>query len=103
MKMQRKRSADRLGLRGSPAARTTVQLYLADSALVELIRTGVLVGPAPKLIDLLPISVRYAELTGGAGPCGRSIPIIFRRLAPIRAAHPTAMPAQRWRKSDTGG
>lgn len=41
-------------------------LYREDSVLVELNRTGVLVDPAPELVDLLQISVRYAELTGGA-------------------------------------
>lgn len=41
-------------------------LYLQDSALVELNRTGVLVDPAIELVDLLQTAVRYAELTGGA-------------------------------------
>ena len=41
-------------------------LYLEDSALVELNRTGVLVDPAIELVDLLRVSVRYAELTRGA-------------------------------------
>lgn len=41
-------------------------LYLPDSALVELNRTGVLVDPAIELVDLLQTSVRYAELTEGA-------------------------------------
>lgn len=36
-----------------------------DSALVELNRTGILVDPAAELVDLLAISQRYAELTGG--------------------------------------
>ncbi len=40
-------------------------LYLEDSALVELNRTGILVGPADEMVDLLSISQRYAELTGG--------------------------------------
>jgi thiamine biosynthesis lipoprotein len=40
-------------------------LYKRDSALVELNRTGILVDPAPELTDLLAISQRYAELTGG--------------------------------------
>lgn len=40
-------------------------LYLKDSALVELNRTGVLVDPAAELADLLAISQHYAELTGG--------------------------------------
>ncbi|WP_371260926.1 FAD:protein FMN transferase [Bradyrhizobium sp. Cp5.3] len=40
-------------------------LYLPDSALVELNRTGILVDPAPELVDLLSDSRRYAELTDG--------------------------------------
>ncbi len=40
-------------------------LYLKDSALVELNRTGILVDPAAEMFDLLSISQRYAELTGG--------------------------------------
>jgi thiamine biosynthesis lipoprotein len=40
-------------------------LYLVDSALVELNRTGILVDPAAEMVDLLAISQRYAELTGG--------------------------------------
>ena len=40
-------------------------LYLADSALVELNRTGILVDPADEMVDLLSISQRYSELTGG--------------------------------------
>lgn len=41
-------------------------LYLQDSALVELNRTGVLVAPPTELVDLLQASLRYAEMTGGA-------------------------------------
>jgi thiamine biosynthesis lipoprotein len=41
-------------------------LYQDDSALVELNRTGVMVSPAPELVELLEISARYAELTRGA-------------------------------------
>lgn len=41
-------------------------LYLSDSALVELNRTGVLVDPAIELVDLLRTAVHYAALTGGA-------------------------------------
>jgi thiamine biosynthesis lipoprotein len=41
-------------------------LYQDDSALVELNRTGVMVSPAPELVELLELSVRYAELTRGA-------------------------------------
>jgi FAD:protein FMN transferase len=40
-------------------------LYLEDSALVELNRTGILVDPATEMADLLSTSQRYAELTGG--------------------------------------
>ena len=40
-------------------------LYLQDSALVELNRTGILVDPAPEMGDLLLRSQRYAELSGG--------------------------------------
>lgn len=40
-------------------------LYLDDSALVELNRTGILVDPAAEMVDLLSISQRYSELTGG--------------------------------------
>jgi FAD:protein FMN transferase len=40
-------------------------LYLKDSVLVELNRTGILVDPPAEMIDLLTISKRYAQLTGG--------------------------------------
>jgi thiamine biosynthesis lipoprotein len=40
-------------------------LYLADSALVELNRTGVLVDPTADLVELLQVSQRYAEITQG--------------------------------------
>src|SRR5581483_9592640 len=40
-------------------------LYLEDSALVELNRTGILIDPAAEMVDLLAISQHYAELTGG--------------------------------------
>jgi thiamine biosynthesis lipoprotein len=40
-------------------------LYLEDSALVELNRSGILVDPAAELVDLLTISQRFAEATGG--------------------------------------
>jgi thiamine biosynthesis lipoprotein len=40
-------------------------LYLEDSALVELNRTGILVDPAVEMVDLLSTSQRYSELTGG--------------------------------------
>jgi FAD:protein FMN transferase len=38
---------------------------LKDSALVELNRTGILIDPDAEMVDLLSISQRYAELTGG--------------------------------------
>ncbi|WP_027517235.1 FAD:protein FMN transferase [Bradyrhizobium sp. WSM1417] len=41
-------------------------LYLKDSALAELNRTGILVGPAPEMVELLTLSQRYSELTEGA-------------------------------------
>lgn len=40
-------------------------LYMDDSALVALNRTGVLLDPAAELVDLLLASQRYAALTGG--------------------------------------
>src|SRR5579872_4806628 len=40
-------------------------LYLEDSALVELNRTGILVDPAAEMVELLSISQRYSELTSG--------------------------------------
>jgi len=40
-------------------------LYLEDSALVELNRSGILVDPAAELVDLLTLSRRFAEVTGG--------------------------------------
>ena len=40
-------------------------LYLENSALVELNRTGILVDPAAEMVDLLSTSQRYAVLTGG--------------------------------------
>ncbi|CCD90347.1 Nitrous oxide reductase accessory protein NosX (required for nitrous oxide reduction), ApbE-like lipoprotein [Bradyrhizobium sp. ORS 375] len=40
-------------------------LYLTDSALVALNRAGVLLDPAPELVDILSLSQRYAELTDG--------------------------------------
>jgi thiamine biosynthesis lipoprotein len=40
-------------------------LYLEESALVELNRTGILVDPPAEMVDLLSISQGYAELTGG--------------------------------------
>jgi len=40
-------------------------LYLEDSDLVRLNRTGILVDPAPEFVELLGAALRYAELTGG--------------------------------------
>ena len=40
-------------------------LYLGNSALVELNRTGILVGPAADMVELLSIAQRYSKLTGG--------------------------------------
>lgn len=40
-------------------------LYLKDSALVELNRTGILVDPAAEMVDLLSASQHYSRLTGG--------------------------------------
>ena len=40
-------------------------LYLENSALVELNRTGILVDPAAEMVDLLSTSQHYAVLTGG--------------------------------------
>jgi FAD:protein FMN transferase len=41
-------------------------LYIKDSALAELNRTGILVGPAPEMVELLTASQRYSALTEGA-------------------------------------
>ncbi|TQF39382.1 thiamine biosynthesis protein ApbE [Bradyrhizobium sp. UNPF46] len=40
-------------------------LYLDDSALVALNRTGILLDPAVEMVDLLSASQRYSTLTGG--------------------------------------
>lgn len=40
-------------------------LYLEDSALVRLNRTGILVDPAIEFVELMETSLRYSELTGG--------------------------------------
>lgn len=40
-------------------------LYLDDSALVALNRTGVLVDPAAEMVDLLSVAQHYSNLTGG--------------------------------------
>ncbi|WP_375308999.1 FAD:protein FMN transferase [Bradyrhizobium sp. A5] len=40
-------------------------LYLNESALVELNRTGILVDPAAEMVDLLSTSQHYSRLTGG--------------------------------------
>lgn len=41
-------------------------LYRADSDLVSLNKTGVLIAPAPELVDLLSQSLHYSKLTEGA-------------------------------------
>ncbi|WP_375157889.1 FAD:protein FMN transferase [Bradyrhizobium sp. RDT46] len=41
-------------------------LYMKESALAELNRTGILVSPAPEMVELLTASQRYAALTEGA-------------------------------------
>jgi len=40
-------------------------LYLEESDLVRLNRTGIVVGPSPEFVELLETSLRFAELTGG--------------------------------------
>ncbi|WP_316185490.1 MULTISPECIES: FAD:protein FMN transferase [unclassified Bradyrhizobium] len=40
-------------------------LYVEDSALVRLNRTGILVDPAVEFVELMETSLRYSELTGG--------------------------------------
>ena len=40
-------------------------LYLNDSALVALNRTGILIDPAAEMVDLLSTSQHYSTLTGG--------------------------------------
>lgn len=63
-----RREAERLITLASSEARRLERLfslYLKDSALVELNRTGILVDPAADLVDLLSISQRYAKLTDG--------------------------------------
>jgi thiamine biosynthesis lipoprotein len=40
-------------------------LYIEDSDLVRLNRSGILVNPAPEFVELLQASLWYAELTGG--------------------------------------
>ncbi len=40
-------------------------LYVEDSDLVRLNRSGILVNPAPEFVELLQTSLGYAELTGG--------------------------------------
>ncbi|TWB04663.1 FAD:protein FMN transferase [Bradyrhizobium stylosanthis] len=40
-------------------------LYLGDSALVELNRTGILIDPAAEMVDLLSTAQHYSSLTGG--------------------------------------
>ncbi|WP_315769581.1 MULTISPECIES: FAD:protein FMN transferase [unclassified Bradyrhizobium] len=40
-------------------------LYVEDSALVRLNRTGILVDPAVEFVELMETSLRHSELTGG--------------------------------------
>jgi thiamine biosynthesis lipoprotein len=64
-----RRGAERLIERSLTEVRRLEQLfslYQDGSALVELNRTGTLVAPAPELVNLLEISLRYAALTDGA-------------------------------------
>lgn len=63
-----RREAERLISLASAEARRLERLfslYLGDSALTELNRTGILVGPAPEMVELLTISQHYSELTDG--------------------------------------
>jgi thiamine biosynthesis lipoprotein len=63
-----RREAERLIARSLTEVRRLEQLfslYQDGSALVELNRAKTLVAPAPELVDLLEISLRYAELTDG--------------------------------------
>ncbi len=63
-----RREAERLIVTACAEARRLERLfslYLDDSALVRLNRTGILVDPAPEFVELLEASQRYAELTGG--------------------------------------
>lgn len=62
------REAQRLVALASGEARRLEQLfslYLRDSALVELNRTGFLVDPADEMVELLTISQHYAKVTDG--------------------------------------
>lgn len=62
------REAQRLVALASGEARRLEQLfslYLKDSALVELNRTGILMDPADEMVELLTISQHYAKVTGG--------------------------------------
>lgn len=63
-----RRRAERLIVLACAEARRLERLfslYMDDSALVALNRTGVLLDPAAELVDLLSASQRYAALTGG--------------------------------------
>ena len=63
-----RREAERLITAACTEARRLerlLSLYIQDSALVELNRTGILVDPAAELVDLLTLSQRYAEMTNG--------------------------------------
>jgi len=63
-----RREAERLTSAACAEARRLERLfslYLEDSALVRLNRSGILVDPAAEFVELLETSLRYAELTGG--------------------------------------
>lgn len=63
-----RREADALIARAIAEARRLERLfslYRDDSALVALNRAGILVDPAPELVDILTRAQRYAALTGG--------------------------------------
>jgi FAD:protein FMN transferase len=63
-----RRAADALIARAITEARRLERLfslYRDDSALVALNRTGILVDPAPELVDILTRAQRYAALTRG--------------------------------------
>jgi thiamine biosynthesis lipoprotein len=63
-----RREAERLVSAACTEARRLERLfslYLEDSALVQLNRSGILVDPAAAFVELLAASLRYAEMTGG--------------------------------------
>ncbi|QFI77263.1 MULTISPECIES: FAD:protein FMN transferase [Bradyrhizobium] len=56
-------------------------LYLKDSALVELNRTGILVDPAAEMVDLLTTAQHYSKLTD------RSFDVTVQPLWDLYASH----------------